>query len=280
MFTEVTDATKEQFRIIYHQTTEYSFPIIETVLYEDNRGKMYFYGDLLDGNYLIFHRTGFAHINLHSFDENVNATFFQEMDAFIKDNPDIPDYLMFFHTPAKLLAYWKEQPKRHFQVRKRQRYHIDRNHFMKLDPSLSLVPPNHRLLPLHQCPQADLVAFDPALNRKFYDSWEQFTQNSFGFVLYNEDGQPVSMSHLICLVGRNGECDLKTLPDFRNKGYGYVTITHYVRESFLRRINVGWDCFVDNQTNHKSLRPDVNRWIQQYGHTHLVKEYELVTFAK
>lgn len=280
MFKKVTDTNIEKFRIIYHQTTEYSFPIIETVLYEDNRGKMYFYGDLLDGNYLIFHRTGFAHINFHVLDEKIDATFFQELDAFIKDNADIPNYLIFFHTPAKLLSYWTKQPKKHFQIRKRQRYHINCNHFMKLDQSLSLVPPNHRLLPLQQCPHADLAVFDPALDSKFYDSWAQFKQNSFGFVLYNEDDQPVSMSHLICLVGRNGECDLKTLPDFRHKGYGYVTITHYVRESFLRRINVGWDCFVDNQANYKSLRPDVNDWIQRYGNTRMVREYDLVSFAK
>jgi hypothetical protein len=241
---------------------------------------MYFYGDLLDGNYLIFHRTGFAHINFHVPEESMTTAFFQELDAFIENNAEIPDYLMFFHTPTTLLAYWKEQPKKYFQIRKRQRYHIDRNHLMKLDEPLALVPPNHRLLPLRDCPQADLGLFDPAVNSKFYDSWDEFLQNSFGFVLYNEDDRPVSMSHLLCLVGRNGECDLKTLPEFQSKGYGYVTITYFIRESFVRRINVGWDCFVNNQAKHKSLRPDVNDWIRQYGNTKLVREYDLVTFAR
>lgn len=270
MFTEVTEASQEQFSIIYHQTTPYSNPIIETVLYQNNRGRMYFYGDPLDGNYLICHRAGFAHINLDDLTDNT-AAFFQELDAFIQNNPDIPDYLMFYHTPAKLLEYWKAQEKKRFNIRRRRRYQIDRNQFMKLEESSYAVPPKHHLLPLQRCDYADLALFDLSLDTKFYDSRAEFLQNSFGFVLYNEDSQPVSISYLICLVGRNSECDLKTLPAFRNKGYGYITITNYVRESLLRRINAGWDCFVDNHTN---------KWIQQYGYTHIVREYDFVTFAK
>jgi hypothetical protein len=271
MFREISEADKEQFRIIYHQTTAYSNPIIETVLYQNNRGRMYFYGDLLDGNYLIFHRAGFAYINLDDCDENINASFFEEMDVFIQDNEDIPDYLMFYHTPARLLYHWKEQPKKHFQIRKRRRYQMDRNRFMKLEPSAYAVPPDHQLRPIQHCRPSDLELFDLSLNTRFYDSWEQFFQNSFGFVLYNQDAQPVSIIYLICLVGRNSECDLKTLPTFRNKGYGHTITTYYVRETFLRRLNFGWDCFVDNHTN---------KWIQQYGYTHIVREYDFVSFAR
>jgi hypothetical protein len=270
MFTEVTEASKEQFKIIYHQTTPYSNPVIETVLYQANRGKMYFYGDLLDGNYLIFHRAGFAHINLEDLADNASALF-QELDAFIQENPDIPSYLMFYRTPARLLDYWKAQEKHSFNVRRRRRYQIDRAQFMKLEQSLYAVPPKHHLVPLQQCDYSDLALFNLSLDSRFYDSRQEFSQSSFGFVLYNGDGQPVSISYLICQVGRNSECDLKTLPAFRNRGYGYITITNYVRESLLRRINVGWDCFVDNHTN---------KWIQQYGYTHIVREYDFVTFAK
>ena len=271
MFREVTEADKEQFRIIYHQTTAYSNPIIETVLYQNNRGRMYFYGDLIDGNYLIFHRSGFAHINFDDFDENINAAFFEDLDAFIKNNPDIADYLMLYHTPGKLLNYWQEQEKQTFKVRRRRRYQIDRDQFMKLDQLTYSVPLGHHLLPLQQCPYADLETFGLSLDTKFYDSKEHFLQDSFGFVLYNADAEPVSISYLLCLVGRNSECDLKTLPASRNKGYGFITITNYVRESILRKINVGWDCFVDNHTN---------KWIQRYGYTHIVREYDFVSFSR
>src|SRR5687767_4726041 len=88
MFTEVTQHTLEKFKAVYHQTTKYSNPIIESVLYGDNRGRIYFYGDLAAGNYLIFHRSGFAHINFNDFDENINTLLFQEMDAFIRCNEE------------------------------------------------------------------------------------------------------------------------------------------------------------------------------------------------
>lgn len=271
VFKEVTEDSLERFRLIYHQTTGYSNPLIETVLYQNKRGGMFYCGDLIDANYFIFHRTGFAHINFNTFDENPGTDFFKELDSFIQTNPAIPDYLMFYHTPETLLNYWKEQEKKYFKVRRRIRYEIDNNHFMTLDPSSYAVPPNHQLRPLQECPYEDLETFELSLDTKFYDSREQFLQNSFGFVLYNEEQQPVSISYLMCLVGRNSECDLKTLPAFRNKGYGYINITSYVRESILRKIDVGWDCFIDNHTNE---------WAKQYGYTRIIREYDFVSFLK
>jgi hypothetical protein len=271
MFKDVTEDILERFRIIYHQTTGYSNPIIETVLYQSKGGGMYYWGDLIDGNYLIFHRSGFGHINVNPFDNSIDTALFREMDAFIKNNPAIPDYLMFYHTPESLLRYWRSQEKQYFKVRKRRRYQIDNNHFMKLDRSLYAVPDGHRLLSLQECPYEELEVFDLSLYSKFYDSRDEFLQNSFGFVLYNEAGKPASLSYLMCLVGRNSECDLKTLPEFRNKGYGFINITNYVRESIMRKINVGWDCFVENHTN---------KWVQQYGYTHIIREYEFVSFLK
>src|SRR5262249_34030814 len=129
----------------------------------------------------------------------------------------------------------------------------------------------HRLVPLQQCPYEDLESFELDLDRKFYDSHEDFLQNSFGFVLYDQGKQPASISYLAVLMGRNGEVDVKTKPEYRNRGYGYITLTNYVRESIIRKVNVGWDCFVDNHPT---------RWAQQYGNTHIVREYDFVTFAK
>jgi len=271
MFKEIGNDNLEKFRIIYHQTTPYSNPIIETVLYQNKGGGIYYSGDLIDGNYLIFHRTGFAHINFNPFDENIDEEFFREVDTFIKTNPAIPDYLMFYHTPANLLDFWKTREKKYFKVRKRRRYQIDNDHFLKLDPASYAVPAGHQLIPLQQCPYEDLDVFELSLDSKFYDSREQFLQNSFGFVLYNDESKPVSISYLMCLIGRNSECDLKTLPAFRNKGYGYINITNYVRESILRKVSVGWDCFVDNHTND---------WVKKYGYTHIIREYDFVSFLK
>jgi hypothetical protein len=142
---------------------------------------------------------------------------------------------------------------------------------MKLDRSLYAVPPKHKLLTLREAPYGDLEVFELSLESKFFDSREDFLNRSFGFVLYNEESKPVSIAYSMCLVGRNSECDLKTLPEFRNKGYGYITITNYVRESIRRKVDVGWDCFVDNHTN---------LWIQQYGYTHIIREYDFVSFLK
>ena len=178
---------------------------------------------------------------------------------------------MFYYTPPKLQLYWLDQPKKNFKIRRRRRYQLDNLQFVRLDRSLYAVPPDHKLLSLQQAAYEDLEVFGLSLDSKFFDSREDFLRRSFGFVLYNEEAKPVSIGYSMCLIGRNSECDLKTLPEFRNRGYGYITITNYVREFILRKVNVGWDCFVDNHTN---------LWIQQYGYTHIIREYDFASFVK
>lgn len=272
MFKEVNEDLLETFRLIYHQTTGYSNPIIESVLYQNRLGcGIYYWGDITDGNYMIFHRSGFSHINFNPFDKSLNDIFFKQLDFFIKNNPTIPNYLMFFNTPSSLINYWKNQNKEYFKIRTRRRYQIDEIKFMELDKSLYAIPSNHDLLPLQNCSEDEIAPFDPSIWNKFYNSSEDFLKNSFGFVMRNEYKKPVSISFLSCYVGRNSECSLLTLPEYRNKSYGFINITNYVKESINRKVNVGWDCFIENHTNE---------WIKLYGYTHIIREYDFVSFLK
>src|SRR5262249_13199032 len=211
MFKEISHDQLERFRLIYHQTTGYSNPIIESVLYQNKGGGIYYWGEPISGNYLVFHRSGFGHINFNPFDRNIDEDLFRELDSFVQVTPAIPDYLMLYHTPEPLLNYWIKREKKYFKIRKRRRYQIDIDHFLSRDRSLYAVPPGQELVPLQDCPYADLEKFDLSLDTKFYDSREEFLKNSFGFLLYDEQRRAVSLSYLMCMVGRNSECDLKTL---------------------------------------------------------------------
>ena len=270
MFTKVSKDQLADFRLIYHQTTGYSNPIIETVLYQDRGGNgMYYFGDLIDGNYFIFHRSGFCHMNFNIFENYINDSILKEIDSFLQLNIDVPKFLLFYNTPLKLIEYFKKVDKKYLKLRKRRRYQIDENRFLKIDENRYSIPQNHKLVKIQDCPIKDLNLFNLSLDKKFYNSYNDFFENSFGFVLYNENSLPMSISYLICKVGRNSECDLLTLPEYRQLGYGYICITNYVKESIKRKIEVGWDCFVDNHTNE---------WVKEYGYTKIIREYDFITF--
>ena len=270
MFSKVTPDQLNDFRLIYHQTTGYSNPIIETVLYQDRGSNgIYYFGDLIDGNYFIFHRSGFCHMNFNLFENYIDDLILGEIDSFLQKNEDIPKFLMFYNTPIKFLGYLKKANKQYFKIRKRRRYQINEVSFLKMDEKNYSIPQNHKIVNIQDCPIQDLNLFNLALDKKFYNSYDDFLENSFGFVLYNEQSIPVSISYLICKVGRNSECDLLTLPEYRKHGYGYICITNYVKESILRKIEVGWDCFINN---------DTNKWVQEYGYTKIIREYDFVTF--
>lgn len=267
MFKEITSPQLEEFRLIYHQTTGYSNPIVESVLYQKRGGEAIFYwGDISFGNYIIFHRSGFGHININS---NYNIASAKVIDEFLMTNQKIPKFILLYNTPALLRDYWQTQNKPYFKIRKRRRYIIDENKFNKLDKTLYKIPTNHKLVKLQDCNIEDLELFESNLDSKFYNSYNDFLTNSFGFVLYNADDKPVCIAYLICKVGSKTECDLKTLPQFKQNGYGFITITNYVAESFRRKIDVGWDCFIENHTN---------KWVQQYGYSHIVREYDFISF--
>lgn len=270
MFYKVTPDLLTDFRLIYHQTTGYSNPIIETVLYRDKGGNgIYYFGDFKDGNYFIFHRSGFCHMNFCSFENYIDDNFLRKIDLFLQSNEDIPKFLMFYNTPVKLIEYLKKVDKKYLKIRKRRRYQIDENSFLKMGEKKYSVPHNHKLVNIRDCPINDLNLFKLDLDKKFYNSYDDFLENSFGYVLYNEFSKPVSISYLICSIGKNSECDLFTLPEYRQHGYGYICITNYVKESIIKKIEVGWDCFIDNHTN---------KWVQEYGYTRIIREYDFVTF--
>ena len=115
MFKKVMNNELEYFRIIYHQTTGYSNPIIESVLYSKRKtGNMYFWGDMIEGNYMIFHNSGWSHINFNSYYQHEqNTLFFQKLDQFIKFENSIPDYLMLYNTPESLIDYWSNKDKKY-----------------------------------------------------------------------------------------------------------------------------------------------------------------------
>jgi len=105
----------------------------------------------------------------------------------------------------------------------------------------------------------------------FYRNFMAFFENSFGYILYNEDRKPASFIYLMCLVGRNGEFSVMTLPEFRNKGYGHLLTLNCARESILRNIDFGWDIFA---TNHP------NEWIKKHSYGYIIREYDFVSFLK
>jgi hypothetical protein len=270
MFTKLPNELLNEFKIIYHQTTRYSNPIIESVLYQDrgNNGIFYF-GKVTDGNYFIFHRSGFCHLNLQLSDSEIDTPLLEAIDSFLQNTDCVPKYLMFYNTPKQVQRYFEHSNKRFYKNRIRRRYTLDKNSFLSIDTRKYAVPINHALVPIQECSIGDLGMFKVGLDTKFYNSYEDFLDNSFGFVLFNHESKPVSLSYLICQVGRSTDCDLITFPEWRNYGYAYICITNFVRESIRRNVEVGWDCFVENHTN---------KWIQEYGYTEIVREYSFISY--
>lgn len=262
-----------EFRPIYHQTTPWPNPIIESVLYDDARpdlGSVHVLGDPRDTNYVITHRSGFTYVHLHPDGIGADEEVLPALDAYMQAAPAFRDYLMFYPMPAAFMEHLKAQDKQFLKVRPRCKYRIDRRRFDAMDNAIYNVPEGHRMLGLVEAGADVLGRFDHKLNERFYDSWDDFLGNSFGVVLLDGNGVPVCLSYAMCTVGHIADIDLITLPDHRNKGYGALTVTHMVRECHRRHLDAHWDCFTANHTD-KLVR-------EVYGVERIHVAYDMVTY--
>lgn len=273
MFKQLTRDEVAAFRPIYHQTTPWPNPIIESILYDDAKralGTVHCFGDVLDGNYIITHRSGFTYVHFNPDGIGIGAGFSKSVDEYMQVNEAFSHYLMFYVMPPALLEHLKAQSKEHFNMRSRRKYRIDVAHFNRMDQRIHVVPEGHRLVSLVEAGTDVLAGMQHKLDSRFYNSWNDFLDNSFGFVLFNAEGAAVALAYTMCTVGRIADVDLVTLPEHRKKGYGAMIITHLVRECHRRHLEAHWDCFVSNHTD-KLVR-------EVYGVERVYLSYDMVTY--
>ncbi len=273
MFRRSTPEEVAAFRPIYHQTTPWPNPIIESVLYDDRGrglGAVFCYGDPLNANYVITHRSGFTYAHINPDRTGVAADYEAAIDRFMQDEPAFSHYLMFYAMPDALATYITAQGKPHFNRRTRRKYRIDVRHFETIDPTIYTVPEGHRLLTLREAGAGILAAFEHKLEQRFYNSWDDLIDNSSGYVLLDPEGAPVALAYVMCQVGRIADIDLIVRPEHRKRGYGAMIITHLVRECHRRGLEAHWDCFITNHTD-KLVR-------EVYGVERIYLEYDMITY--
>lgn len=257
------------FRPIYHQTTPWPNPIIESILYDDSRpglGSVHCFGDVLDTNYVVTHRSGFTYVHFGQ----GGADLAPVLDRYMQAEAAFSHYLMFYAMPPALLEHLRGQDKAHFNVRPRRKYRIDRARFDRIDPAIYVFPAGYRLAELKEVDIPVLAGLQHKLDSRFYDSWDDFLANSFGYVLLAPDGSAVALAYVMCIVGHIADVDLITLPPHRKQGHGARIITHLVRECHRRHLEAHWDCFTANHTD-KLVR-------EVYGVDHIYLSYDMVTY--
>ena len=96
-----------------------------------------------------------------------------------------------------------------------------------------------------------LLEFNLGLANKYWRSKLDFIKNGFGFCVFNDLGEPVSICYSACVANQTAEIDVATLPQFQNNGLASWVVNFFVKHCIENNIHANWDCFEDN---HGSLR--------------------------
>ncbi len=163
---------------------------------------------------------------------------------FFASNSSIPDYFHIYSPPPNIVQKVTSDIRFDFRIRKRVQFrYVGHNEKVR---GTSLVPPGFSLKTINKNTFHLLQPFGLNLHAKFWNSKNHFFREGFGVMLCNLDGLPVSVCYSACVVQKNAEIDIATLPQFQGSGYGYIVTKAFINIAIKKNFQPNWDCFEDN----------------------------------
>ena len=236
------------------------FPLINSVVWAKQQGKVFARGD----NFFILHKSGFGYFKLkEGFDD------YPAFINFILQSNELPAYFHVYDAPQKLYDVctgYKETLK--IKMRKRLQLKYKSSAFTAANNNL---PAGFYTRQITNENFASLAVFDLHLETKFWKSATDFLQNGFGFVVFSNTGDAVSVCYSACLAGGVAEIDVATLPAFQQKGLAKEVVHKFVCHCVANNLIANWDCFEENVGSIKTAQSIGFKKMIQYNFLSIYK---------
>jgi hypothetical protein len=243
-----------------HADVVSAYPLINAVVSGVQRGHVY--ADGTRATLWVSTKSGFG---LAAARDDA-AAFGGDLFAFLRANPDVPDYLHIYGPPPALLAHVAAHTDRY---RTRRRAQFRRDAPTREPTHDDLLPPRWRIARLQDVGFAALEgAFRLDLGRRYWDTREQFMRCAIGACLLDGDGAPVAVCYSACIADGVAEVDVLVLPEYRGRRLARVVSAHFFNLALAAGLVPHWDTFASNAASHAlavnfGLRP--------------VREYDLLS---
>ena len=217
------------------------FPLIDAVLAGLQQGEI-FKDEKADELFYIVHKAGFSYMVR---DEH---TDYSSALLFLLESKDIPGYFHIYDPPTQIIDLCIQNTEA-VNIRIRERVQLKFKGHRKL--RTFNLPQNYRIEKINSDNFDNLSIFNLSLGERFWKSKSDFEANSFGFCIFNEVNEPVSLCYAACVVNHTAEIDVVTLAEYQRKGLARVVVNAFVEYCINHNIVANWDCFQDN---HGSLK--------------------------
>ncbi len=210
------------------------FPLINAVLNGKQEGELYDDGDGL----FIIHKSAFSWLMP---DRSFNGS--ENIVEHLLSINNIPSYFHIYDAPKHLINKCEKSKLINTKLRKRVQMKFVSKELSLLDLTL---PSGYNIEKITEKNFASLAVFDLNIDSKYWKSKIDFLNNGFGFSVYNDNHEPVSICYTACVANNEAEIDIATLKAYQKKGFGKVAAVKFVEYCLANNITANWDCFEDN----------------------------------
>jgi hypothetical protein len=232
---------QERYELVRNIKEAKVFPIINSVICRKQEGKIFVDSEKEPAIAFIAHKSAFCYL----YTRNELASF-DPLFSFLHSNASIPGYFHIYNPPPNLMQQVVKF--KGFNNRIRDRVRMKRTKPLRNISGLTKL--FETVKSISEIDQKDILSFNLGITEKYWQSMEDFVKNGYGWVAYVKD-KPAAIYYTVCLVNKNAEVDIFTVPEFLGRGLAVLAGMKFLQDMDQKGINIDWDAFTDNTPSIK-----------------------------
>jgi GNAT superfamily N-acetyltransferase len=216
------------------------YPTINAVI--SNKQNGFVYSDYRQDNLFICAKHGWS-LLIANDPHHIGVLF-----EFLKGNLDIPDYIHLY-SPNKLIINYLEGNWPKYKIRERCQLRYLQAVSKSIKPDLN--PAGLKIVKIQEVLFSKLDVFELDLDKRYWQSMEDFITNAIGVTLLNRDGDPVAICYSICIVDHIAEFEIIVLPEYRGKRLGWILTNAIIELAIENGLTPHWDAFTTNVASYE-----------------------------
>jgi len=227
----------EEYEIIYHIPSLFSFPLISAVVEKNQSGNIYVDKKETPQIVFIINHAGFSYLFAA-----IKIDFNRLIDFFLQEKT-IPRYFHLYDPPTGLIDFTLKRKELGVKLRARIQLRYTKSYIRpeKYKPAMPLA-----IRHIDSGNFSELDVFNLHLDKKFWTSKEAFLKEGYGIFLTNETGIPVTLCYSVSVSRGLAEIDIMTRPEYQGLGLAKYVTALFVEQSINKNIQANWDCFEEN----------------------------------
>lgn len=223
------------------QKENISFPLIESVIHNKQRGQVFVDDKKNPSTALVATRFGFIRLLSGNPSEVINQSI---ANIFTQESILQPNYILWYAPPEPwtsrldmlLSASVRRRERTRFIFEPGKAHYLDDNEVVSSEYQL-------RVLDSETLPQTEHLNLN--IESRFWNSTEDFLNYGIGVCLVKAD-KVVSVCYSTCVVNGLAEVDIVTDKDYQGNGFASIVAREFIRNCLAKNILPTWDCFNHN----------------------------------